>query len=77
MNGHESTKVQHSLDGVDYPCGRRRLIEQAKSNGADTETIQLLEGLPLHVSFGGLNAVYMAISHIKREDRRRAEHGED
>jgi hypothetical protein len=39
-------EVQKNLSGVDYPDGRDDLVRAAESNGADSDTLDLLRGLP-------------------------------
>ncbi len=39
-------QVQKFLGGVDYPIGKRELIDHAKSQGADEEVISTLEQIP-------------------------------
>ena len=39
------TTVQKALKGVDYPATPDELAEQARTNGADEELVDALEGL--------------------------------
>lgn len=39
-------QLQKHLSGIDYPVGREQLVEAAKSNGADDDTLEALRGLP-------------------------------
>jgi len=39
--------LQKALRGVDYPADKKTLIDRARSNGADDEVLQTLEGLPM------------------------------
>lgn len=38
--------IQKYLGGMDYPAGKDKLVEHAKSKGADEELISVLNNLP-------------------------------
>lgn len=44
--GHSPIGVQKALHGASYPASKSDLIQTAKDNGADNETIQMLEDMP-------------------------------
>jgi hypothetical protein len=46
MNQANPVQIQRYLSGVDYPANRDQLVEAAKSNNADKDTIELLKRLP-------------------------------
>ncbi len=56
-------QVQRFLGGVDYPIGKRDLVEHAKSKGADEEVISTLEELPFD-DFNSPNDVSEAIGKL-------------
>lgn len=60
MSQISPVQVQKYLSGVDYPCDRDGLVSTAKSNGADADVLDVLEGLPDR-SFDGPDAVSKAI----------------
>lgn len=39
-------QLQKFLSGVDYPAKKQDLVDQAKSNGADENTLKTLDQLP-------------------------------
>jgi hypothetical protein len=39
-------QIQKFLKGMDYPAGKKQIIEHAKSNGADENVNSTLEQLP-------------------------------
>jgi hypothetical protein len=45
MASFQVTEVQKALKGADYPADGRALAELAKSNGADQELVDTLQGL--------------------------------
>ena len=48
MAKHEQSSaihVQKFLGGLDYPAGKQELIDKAEENGADRQTVQLLENM--------------------------------
>jgi len=49
-------QMQKYLSGVDYPCGRDRLVEHAKKQGAENDIVQHLQQLPDR-TYDGPNAV--------------------
>jgi hypothetical protein len=54
------TDVQKALKGTDYPATPDELAEQARTNGADDEIVDALEGLD-EDEFEGPTAVMSAI----------------
>ncbi|WP_181699957.1 DUF2795 domain-containing protein [Nocardia sp. GTS18] len=54
-------QVQKYLSGIDYPCDRDGIVNTARSNGADSDTLDALQDLPDR-TFDGPNAVSQAIS---------------
>jgi hypothetical protein len=46
VNDFNPIKIQKFLSGVDYPADRDQLIQAAKSNGADKDTLERLRQLP-------------------------------
>jgi hypothetical protein len=46
VNDFNPIKIQKFLSGVDYPADRDQLIQAAKSNGADKDTLDQLRQLP-------------------------------
>ena len=46
LGGRSPANIAHSLRGIDFPAGKRNLVEHAKGNGADKEVIDVLEQLP-------------------------------
>ena len=45
MSGFQVTEVQKALKGANYPMDGAALSDLAKSNGADDELVQALQGL--------------------------------
>lgn len=58
-------KMQKYLSGIDYPCGRDQLIEHARGQGADEETLRHLREIPDR-SYDGPNAVSAEFSATAR-----------
>ncbi len=56
-------QVQKFLGGVDYPIGKKDLIEHAKSKGADDDVTSTLEQLPFD-EFNSPNDVSEAIGKL-------------
>lgn len=56
-------QVQKFLGGVDYPIGKKDLIEHAKSKGADDDVTATLEQLPFD-EFNSPNDVSEAIGKL-------------
>jgi hypothetical protein len=46
MSKANPIEVQKYLSGVDYPAARDDLVRAAESNGADSDTLDKLRGLP-------------------------------
>jgi hypothetical protein len=46
MSKANPIEVQKYLSGVDYPAARDDLVRAAESNGADSDTLDQLRGLP-------------------------------
>lgn len=46
QGGSQSTQVQKSLGGLNFPATKEDIIDHAKRNGASNEILQLLEELP-------------------------------
>ena len=55
------TEVQKALKGADYPMDGKQLADLAKSNGADNDLVDALQGVP---KGDGPNAV---MHHLKGE----------
>jgi hypothetical protein len=64
MSKANPIQIQKYLSGVDYPADRDQLVAAAESNGADSETLELLRGLPER-TYEGPSGVSKEIS---RED---------
>ncbi len=45
--GFDPDDGQKYLDGVDYPASKATLLSAAEDNGAPSELIEMIEGLPL------------------------------
>ena len=56
-------QVQKFLGGIDYPVGKRELVEHAKSEGADDDVTSTLEELPMD-EFNSPNDVSEAIGKL-------------
>lgn len=54
-------KVQKSLGGISYPATRQQLIEHARGNNADGDTLRALEELPDR-EYDGPNEVSKAVA---------------
>jgi Protein of unknown function (DUF2795) len=54
-------QLQKHLSGVDYPAKRDDLINAARDQGADEETIKVLQKIP-DQEYDGPNAVSKAVS---------------
>ena len=39
-------ELQKYLKGINYPAGKQDLVQHAQNNGADDDTISMLEQLP-------------------------------
>lgn len=38
--------VEHAIKGVDFPASRKKLVEQAESNNASSDVVQVIKELP-------------------------------
>jgi hypothetical protein len=56
-------QVQKFLGGIDYPVEKEKLVEHARSNGADDEVMETLEALPFD-DFNSPNDVSEAIGKL-------------
>ena len=45
--GVNAIQLQESLAGLDYPVSKEDLVRWAQETGADTETLKLLQSLPV------------------------------
>ena len=45
VGGQSVANITHHLKGIDFPCNRQDLINQAKKNGAGQDVISALQGL--------------------------------
>ena len=61
MSQADFIKVQKFLSGVDYPADKSQLIEHARAQGADEDSMRALEGIPDR-SYDGPNAVSSAVA---------------
>ncbi|HEV7909437.1 MAG TPA: DUF2795 domain-containing protein [Pseudonocardiaceae bacterium] len=61
MSKPNPIQLQKHLSGVDYPADKNQLIEKARQNGADEDTIKLLQKLPDR-TYDGPNKVSQAIT---------------
>ncbi len=57
-------QVQKFLKGVDYPCRKQDLLNQAKAEGADENVLQTLQQMPGE-RFNSPNDVAQAIGKIE------------
>jgi hypothetical protein len=57
-------QVQKFLKGVDYPTGKRELIEHARRQGADEAVLDILEQIPME-RFNSANDVAEGIGRIR------------
>jgi hypothetical protein len=55
-------QMQKYLGGIDYPADRDKLVEHARSSGADDAVLDHLKSLPDR-TFDGPNAVSQAYSN--------------
>lgn len=62
------TTVQKALKGVDYPATPDELAEQARTNGADPELVDALEGLDVDDAFEGPTGVMSAMRESLGDD---------
>ncbi|MBF6135170.1 DUF2795 domain-containing protein [Nocardia otitidiscaviarum] len=61
MSQVNPVQLQKYLSGVDYPCDRDELVQAARNNGADTDVLDALRGMPDR-TFNGPNAVSEAVT---------------
>ncbi|MDA0636968.1 DUF2795 domain-containing protein [Nonomuraea sp. MCN248] len=54
-------QLQKHLRGIDYPATKSELLDAAREQGADQETIRALESMPDR-EYDGPNAVSQAIT---------------
>ncbi|WP_336204963.1 DUF2795 domain-containing protein [Nonomuraea sp. LPB2021202275-12-8] len=54
-------QLQKHLKGVDYPASKSDLLEAARKQGADRDTIKALEAMPDR-DYDGPNAVSQAVT---------------
>ncbi|MGI5270915.1 DUF2795 domain-containing protein [Nonomuraea sp. CA-218870] len=54
-------QLQKHLKGIDYPATKSELLDAARQQGADQETIRALESMPDR-EYDGPNAVSQAIT---------------
>ena len=59
--GYDVTEVQKSLGGFEYPGSAGGLAEHARSQGADQELVDALQGMDQE-QFDGPNAVMKKLS---------------
>lgn len=45
VGGQSVANITHHLKGIDFPCNKQDLINQAKKNGAGQDVISVLQGL--------------------------------
>lgn len=38
--------LAHSLEGIDFPCNKQKLVEWAQSHGAKQELVDQIQGMP-------------------------------
>ena len=57
------TQVQKFLGGIDYPIAKQKLVDHAKSKGADDDVTSTLEQLPMD-QFNSPNDVSEAIGKL-------------
>ncbi len=46
VGGRSPANIARSLKGIDFPVGKRDLVEHARKNNADQEVIEVLQQLP-------------------------------
>lgn len=46
LTPHSTGTIAQTLSGIDFPADKRKLIEHARKNNADSDVIQVLEGMP-------------------------------
>ena len=46
MSKPNPIELQKYLSGVDYPAKRADLVQAAEKNGADSDTLDIVRGLP-------------------------------
>ena len=56
-------QLQKHLSGIDYPVGKAQLVEHARQQGADEESLATLERLPDR-EYDGPNAVSAEVGDL-------------
>lgn len=46
VGGESPANVTTYLKGIDYPAGKDQLVKHAQQNGADSEVVDVLKGMP-------------------------------
>ncbi len=46
MGGHSPSNILHHLKGVDFPAGKKELLEQAQKNNAEGDILDILRQMP-------------------------------
>jgi hypothetical protein len=46
IGGHSPSNMAYYLSGIDFPCRKDDLTQQAKNNGAEEEVLQVPQELP-------------------------------
>jgi hypothetical protein len=45
ISGESAANVTHNLRGIDFPCSKSQLLDQARKNGANQDVIKVINGL--------------------------------
>ena len=64
-NGHSPTNVTHHLLGILSPAKKQGLVKQAKDNGAGTDIMDVLNGMP-DQDFTSIAEVMKAAGEVER-----------
>lgn len=46
VGGHSPSNIARFLRGIDFPADRQEILDQARSNGAPGEVLDVLEHIP-------------------------------
>lgn len=46
MGGSSPSNIAHHLKGIDFPAGKKQLLECARNNKADQDVVKTIEQMP-------------------------------
>lgn len=67
--GHSVADITHHLKGIHFPARKQDVVQQAKSNGAKGDIMQVLDGMP-DQEYATIAEVMKAIGETGRDPDR-------